>query len=274
MKKQTVLSTTIAAILGLSMASAANALVTFGDGGAALQDVLDDHTVSGLGAAKTDPNEADGAGSNPFDNDIDNSLSTTNVVTDQYLPDSLWSINSSGGSVATLIIELAGFKDGNSFGIYDPNTHAMAEVFAGSAVAGNQVTVNILLDGSVIVSGTDTGVDLTGNQFGYYLDVSEPGYENTWYSQTGLNADGMDHMAAYQGQDTDYLQLGMFAAGIWAHNEFILAWEDLASNISDKDYTDFVVMVESVTPMPEPGILALMGLGLLGFMGGRRFTKA
>ncbi|MDR4652131.1 MAG: PEP-CTERM sorting domain-containing protein [Nitrosomonas sp.] len=43
---------------------------------------------------------------------------------------------------------------------------------------------------------------------------------------------------------------------------------------SDRDFTDFVVIVESVNPIPEPGILALLGLGLLGMAGGRRFTKA
>lgn len=268
MKKQTILAAAIAAAFGFTVAGAANATVTFGDGGAALQDVIDDVTVSALGVANTDPLESD-AGIGDATTDL--SLSSVNVATDQYSPDQLWSINATGGSVATLIIELAAFADGNSFGMYDPNTNAMAQIFAGSAGEGDQVTVNILLDGSVVVGGTDTGVDLTGNTFGYYLNVADTG--NTWYSETSENIDGMDHMAAYQGNNSDILQLGNFQAGIWGTNEFILAWEDLHGDVADKDYTDFVVMVESVTPIPEPGILALMGLGLLGFMGGRRFKS-
>ena len=50
-----------------------------------------------------------------------NGDSSINVKTDMLsdTKDSYWSVNASGGSVSTLIIELAGFEDTNSFGIYD-----------------------------------------------------------------------------------------------------------------------------------------------------------
>ncbi len=240
--------TAVAGVLSLSMAGAANADVVFGDGGAALQGVLDGITVGGP--------------------------SSVNVVTDQFSPDQMWGITGSGGSISTLIIELADFANGNSFGVYDvANPANFVTIFTGAQGAGAQAALSILADGSVHVNFVDTGVDFaSGNQFGFFLNVADTG--NRWYSENALNVDGMDHLAAYQGNDSDVVQIPPFSAGVWTSNEYILAWEDLHADVSDKDYTDFVVMVESVRPMPEPGILALMGLGLLGFVGGRRFTKA
>lgn len=99
MKTQSLVNAAVAGVLGLSMAGAANATVVFGDGGTALQGVLD-------GITNATP-------ANPSGN------SSVNVVTDQFSPDQTWAITGSGGSISTLIIELAGFANGNSFGVYD-----------------------------------------------------------------------------------------------------------------------------------------------------------
>jgi hypothetical protein len=190
--------------------------------------------------------------------------SSVNVATDM-IPDGqdkLWHITASGGSVATIVIELAGFDTQNVFGVYDAaNSATKVQLFAGAADAGDQVTLGLLDDGSVEVNHVDTGTDFLSSWFGYYLTTPE---NNTWYSNTALNSDGHDHMLAYAGEG-DTVKLPTRPAGTWTANEYVLAWEDLTINGADEDYDDFVVMVESVqVPVPAAVLLGLLGMSVAG----------
>jgi hypothetical protein len=192
------------------------------------------------------------------------------VNTDQAAPDERWAIEASGSSIATIVLELAGFSDQSVFGIYDifDPTHTV-QLFGGPDSSGSSVLLSFDDTGMAYRNFSATGINFAGGHFGYYLTTPN----NTFYSQAALNPDGSDQMVAFQG-DGDRIKLPGKLPGVWGSSSFILAWEDLPYNSSDKDFDDFVVYVESVTNVPEPGTLALFSLGLLGVGFARRQLRA
>jgi hypothetical protein len=209
-------------------------------------------------------------------NGITTSGPNINVYTDQASPSSYWNIGASGGSVNKIMLELAGHANSNTFGIFDPtDTSNYLQLFAGSASTGwstlltqvGNTFIATYFDGGGVYQGQDS-ITLSGNTFGYYLGASSN--SPTYYSDPSMNAPdgtypgGTRRMAAYDGNGTTYLNGAQFLP-----SEYLLAWEDG----SDFDYQDFVVLVESVHPVPEPAVLGMFGLGLLlvgGFVASRR----
>jgi len=229
----------------------------FADGGAVLQSLMDQITVGGPSGI----------------------TAATDYLDDSM--DSYWGIDGGGSFVSTLILELSGNVEQNcEFGVYDladpANRFALFD--GGVANAGDTATLSILTDGSLwytflgfssgTVAGGDYGVDFADNRFGYYLATGDlvTGSGTIWYSDTSLNVDHKDHMVAYQGNDTDKVQVPYSTPGVWTDNEYIFAWEVEDISQCPGNYADFAVIIESVTPIPEPATLTILGLGSLGLL--------
>lgn len=181
---------------------------------------------------------------------------------DEGVSRGVWTVGATGASISRLVIEIAGNAALNSFGIYsiyDPTI--TLEIFSGSQSNGALALIEYTLDGRFVKNfDYANAVDLGGNAFGFYL--SGPG--GTFYSQSSLNPNGDTQMLAFQGgqgRSVDFRGVG--SSSPWLANEWLLAWEDIAYRNSDADFNDLVVLVESVTPVSEPGTLALLGAGLL-----------
>lgn len=176
---------------------------------------------------------------------------------------------------ATILLELAGNAGTNTFGVYSvDNPSEYRSVFAGSASAGSNAYLFLTYSAGnwgLNILGSSSGfLNLGANPvFGFYLDT----VYGTFRSGSSLNADGTDHMYAYQGTDTMF-QSGPSDDTMFSSNSYILAWEDLPATNSgyDRDYQDFLVQVVNVTPVPLPTALWLLASGLICLAGVARRT--
>ena len=228
--------------------------------GSDLQDAMDAITVSGPGI---------------------------NVYTDQD-PFARFTNTASGGAVATFIVEVTGFGDTNEFGIYDSvDPTKKAKIFDGSDSAGSIKLVSFMANGDIRVNFVTvaTGFASPGN-FGFYVDVFEAPLgaggdgdssklDYTNYTEDSLNQGGATQAVLFQGDDETTLGIAPFSPGLFTSNQFILAFEDLllapgcvgCDSVSDRSYSDLVVLVESIAPVPAPGaaLLASMGLSMVAW---------
>jgi Domain of unknown function (DUF4114) len=186
--------------------------------------------------------------------------------------DGVWTTQ--GSTSATILLEIAGFANLNTFGIYDPsNPTNQLQVFAGAEGPGSNATLSFTVGpGGVTVAVTTGGVvnatmtPFLSAAFGFYLTTPQG---NTFFSQSNLNTGGVDRMYAYRGDGVPFIAgPGPVVGTIFGANDAILAYEDLL--VSDNDFQDFVVLVRGVAPIPLPaaGLLLLSALG--GFAAFRR----
>ena len=168
----------------------------------------------------------------------------------------------------TIVAELAASATTNEFGVYDlQDSSKKARLFYGAASAGNKSLFSLGADGSVFVNFVDTGIDFAANRFGFYLNALSD--SKTYYSDTSLNTDGVDHMVAFKGTGSTVIQLPGLMPGTWTSNEYILGFEDWYTGV-DRDYEDFVVMVGAVKNLPEPSEVAILFCGLAGLIAVRQ----
>ncbi|GBF81621.1 DUF4114 domain-containing protein [Aphanothece sacrum] len=210
-----------------------------------------------------------------------------NVKTDQSSV-ALWNVTKSKNSAATMIIELAGLARVNTFGLYDPTNKSLIQIFEGDDVGNatrkesatiaftrvkNQYIVTITevqknknddKDG-LVTTGT-----LNSNFFGFYL--MNP--QGIFYTEDSANQNGKPQTIVFDGNGNTLNLKGAeindttFDKG----DDFILAFEDIPFDRSDKDFNDMVLKVGgigAVTPedtqtIPEP--LTILGtFGAAGF---------
>lgn len=201
-----------------------------------------------------------------------------NVYTDQTIPSSFWSIGGTGTSANKIVLEFAGNANVNTFGVFDPNNPAnYLQLFSGPASSGWTTSLTNLGGGSYVANyfnalgvfqGSSSATFSVNNLFGYYLDTPNGFfYSDPAMNETGgtVYPNGTPHMVAYDGNGTNTIKVGN-VTGVWGANEYIMAWEDTPFAKSDLDYQDFIVIVESVHPIPEPAVLGMFGLGLIGVM--------
>jgi hypothetical protein len=189
--------------------------------------------------------------------------------------DAAWTAVGSIGAI-DIVLELAGNAGSNTFGLYDLNDPSRRlTIFEGNDGVSAEATLRLrqMANGTWRASvlefnnpddpaGWTNLNGLTTSAFGFYLGTAANG---TFFSQTGRNADGVDHLYAYRGNGAAILS-GPLAGELFTAQDFVLAWEDLFGG-GDRDYQDFVVVVQDVRPVPLPPALLLLASGLIGLGG-------
>jgi hypothetical protein len=174
-----------------------------------------------------------------------------------------------GEEWASILIEVAGLKDKNYFGIYkkgDPTT--MTQLFAGGAGAGTFKTFTTTPwhdFGFYLATGIDTDHDGT-------LEVGEAWW--IWYTESSLNVYNGSPADTYQ-QHFAFIKAKPVVTGL---NAYILGVEDLPIGFSDtvhgwgqadRDYNDFVVYVANI-PDASTLMLFLSGMPALALLRRKR----
>lgn len=211
----------------------------------------------------------DGAGTGLQDqvNHLTTAGAPVDVNNDQAAPSTAWSLTGGSTHTNTILLEIAGNANTNTFGIYDlTNERNTLEMFSGPASTGATVSLSYNGDGTFTADGNTSAVFGSADAFGYYLGTASSGI---FYSNPALNAPGaggyfpggMQHLMTYQGNGST-LRTGA-AQVLFDPSMYLLAWEDQPFGRSDLDYNDFVVLV-TANPrrnVPEPAALGMFGFG-------------
>jgi len=217
-------------------------------------------------------------------NVFNNIGSSINAVTDQDAA-ALFQPMSIGGTLNSLFFEnpSAAYRNSNKFGIYSTdNPNLKLQIFSGADGPITQHSVEFAkgagFNGVELDNNPATLINGFGFTFGFYLISNGSGA--TLYSEDSRNG-GIAQALIYRGKGN---KVNLFEANdnvLGCHggpgpipclsdaNSWYIAFEDLAGG-GDHNYSDMVVQVDDIQPVPEPGSMALFGTGLLWVAGKAR----
>ena len=231
-----------------------------------------------LGGLITNPNRPWGTSSNLTElqtvfSDIG---STIDAVTDQtgY---GYFEATGAGHATTTYVATVSWFYPDIDFGIYQlGNTSNKLEMFSLDSPVGVGDTVYMQFNEGadyVRIVDADSLVILAQTtyfkEFGFYVIGTDHQQQpiGPYYSEDALNPYGDAHFLTYEakGDDVEIGTQGTYNdVGHW----YIASETDIPTNRTATmgDFSDFVVQVESIRPVPVPAavLLGILGLGVVG----------
>jgi len=161
---------------------------------------------------------------------------------------------------------------------------------AATSTPGSRVSMVWNAAGDVAIYDADTLALIDsqvglGFNFGMYFvsnNINNDPYPGVFFTEDSLNGGNVQALVYEGNGDTVTIPGGGGSLQLNDVGHYYVAWEGVRNNgvfpfgEGSIDWNDAVVMLESVTPVPEPETYAMLlaGLGLMGFVARRRRLKA